>query len=219
MSVEKKQTIVFVCTGNTCRSPMAEALLSTEVRRLHLAGVSVCSAGVGVREENDLNGKSAKVLSDDGLTLPNFKSRKMTVQLLEEASAVICMTDAQRDFLREAKARLQGESAEQTVFSYRDVTGAEVPDPYGQDLDAYRKTYELLKDATPIILERFLGIKEETEEVKKASGESLLLVEEKPKKKTTKRKPSSAKKKSEKQENKKPVAKTATRKKQTKKEK
>lgn len=217
MDEKGQKTIVFVCTGNTCRSPMAEALMRAEIRRLRWTDVVATSAGVGVRAESDLNEKSARVLSDNGLTLPNFKSKKMTVDLLERAFLILCMTDDQRDFLRQAQMRLHGETKLNTVFSYRDITGSEIPDPYGQDLAAYQKTYEALAAATPLILERFFGVKEDEPTVP-IEEKTLLLVETKPKRKApSKRKPSQ--KQTEQKTTKKRSPQTGNRKKKNEKEK
>ena len=77
---EKK--IVFVCTGNTCRSPMAEAILRSELRRLNIGGVTVLSAGTRASESETMNPKSAAVLSENGLSIDNFNSRRLDGELL-----------------------------------------------------------------------------------------------------------------------------------------
>ena len=73
MMEEKK--IIFVCTGNTCRSPMAEAVLRSEFKRLNIGDVSVFSAGLEPSKNGNINPHSAAVLSENGLSIENFAAR------------------------------------------------------------------------------------------------------------------------------------------------
>lgn len=80
MMEEKK--IIFVCTGNTCRSPMAEAVLRSELKRLNIGDVSVFSAGLEPSKNGNINPHSAAVLSENGLSIENFASRALDEEML-----------------------------------------------------------------------------------------------------------------------------------------
>ena len=155
---EKK--IVFVCTGNTCRSPMAEAILRSELRRLNIGGVTVLSAGTRASESETMNPKSAAVLSENGLSIDNFNSRRLDGELLKSACAIICMTDALRDLLMDMRwniLRKEGYAEiENNVYSFSDLAGYEIPDPFGKELDCYRLTYRKLSEGMPRVIERLL---------------------------------------------------------------
>ena len=155
---EKK--IVFVCTGNTCRSPMAEAILRSELRRLNIGGVTVLSAGTRASESETMNPKSAAVLSENGLSIDNFNSRRLDGELLKSAFAIICMTDALRDLLMDMRwnvLRKEGYAEiENNVYSFSDLAGYEIPDPFGKELDCYRLTYRKLSEGMPRVIERLL---------------------------------------------------------------
>ncbi len=133
----KRRKVLFVCTGNTCRSPMAEALLQDMIKKRKIKFVDAVSVGLNVRKDDEINPLSKAVLAENGLTMPKFKPRQINKKLLDGAFVVITMTDAQKAYFNE----------DTRVFSMKDVAGAEIPDPYGQDIEAYRQTYLSLKSA------------------------------------------------------------------------
>ena len=143
MMEEKK--IIFVCTGNTCRSPMAEAVLRSEFKRLNIGDVSVFSAGLEPSKNGNINPHSAAVLSENGLSIENFASRALDEEMLTNAYAVICMTDSQRDILMDMRWNLLRRTGlseiENNVYSFSDIAGYEIPDPFGRDKECYRLTY------------------------------------------------------------------------------
>ena len=155
-----KKLIVFVCTGNTCRSPMAEAVFRQKAEELGLVKLKVCSAGTRAKKGDTLNEKSAQVLQEKGVAIGEFSAKKIDKKTLERSLAVICMTDTQRDLLMEMRwqaLRERGEEEiENNVYSFSELAGYEVLDPYGKDIDCYRYVYELIAGAMPMIADKLL---------------------------------------------------------------
>ena len=158
MNERKPKKIIFVCTGNTCRSPMAEALLKSELKRLHLQGVEVSSAGMTVGKESTANAYSIKTLAENGLELVNFRSTPLREWHLEN-SVIICMTERQREQLSQARLRLYHEGRisqkENNIYSFFELVGYEIPDPYGLTLDHYRYVFKKLAAAMQTVIEKF----------------------------------------------------------------
>lgn len=159
MVTAKQKKIVFVCTGNTCRSPMAEAAFSAFAQQKNLP-VIVMSAGIKVSpNERDINPKALAALRHYGLDFPYFSSTSLTKETLLSADIVLCMTRQQRDLLKSARKRLLAESgktrAKNTVFCFFDLTGADIPDPYGKGEEVYLSTLEAIMSAFPIIVEKW----------------------------------------------------------------
>ncbi len=159
MNKPKSKTILFVCTGNTCRSPMAETLLKAALKKQKLRGFLVKSAGISAKKGDTMNPKSAEVLAENGLARENFTSKKLTGKMLVDAFAVISMTGAQRDYLLDMrwhalkKAGLIDDEVENNVYSFAELTGYEVLDPYGKDLDCYRYVYGLIEAGVSALIE------------------------------------------------------------------
>lgn len=170
----KERKIIFVCTGNTCRSPMAEAILRSELKRLNIQNVTVLSAGIEASGKSNLNPKSAAVLSENGLSLENFNSRILDRELLEEAYAIVCMTDAQRDILMDVRwnllRRAGAAEIENNVYSFSDLAGYEIPDPFGRDIACYRQTYCKLTEGMSAIISALCVPKETAKEETKAAA-------------------------------------------------
>ena len=153
-----KKKIIFVCTGNTCRSPMAEALLNNELALRGLKGIVVTSAGTKAKRGDTINPKSAQVLAENGLAIEEFKSKKLNDRMLRDAYAIVCMTESQRDYLLDARwnaVRKTGEEdIEHNVYSFQELTGEEILDPYGRDIDCYRYVFALLKGGMSALIEK-----------------------------------------------------------------
>lgn len=155
-----KNKVVFVCTGNTCRSPMAEYIFRKRAAESGLDKLKVCSAGVRAKRGDGMNEKSARVLAEQGFDVLEFKARKVDKRLLKDSLAIVCMTDAQRDTLMELRWNALRESGEEeienNVYSFSDITGYQVLDPYGRDIDCYRYVYALLSDGMAAVLDAVL---------------------------------------------------------------
>lgn len=160
MAARKKKKIVFVCTGNTCRSPMAQLLLAKYLAEQKLKGFDVRSAGTAAKKGDTINPKSAQVLSENAIVCESFSSTKLTEKLLLDAFAVVCMTEKQREYLMDMrwnalkKAGRSLDEAENNVYSFAEITGYEILDPYGKDIDCYRYVYGLLAAGMPSLLEK-----------------------------------------------------------------
>lgn len=85
--------IVFVCTGNICRSPMGELLLS---RYLSGTSITVNSAGTKGLPMHPIDPSSARLMSSIGIDSSGFRSRRLTRQIAQEADLILCFEASQR---------------------------------------------------------------------------------------------------------------------------
>ncbi|MCD8306844.1 MAG: hypothetical protein LUD51_01245 [Clostridia bacterium] len=138
--------VVFICTGNTCRSPMAELILRQKLKEKKIRWWDVSSCGLQAEPGTGMSLYSRFALTEIGIDPGDFKSRQLTDAILKKSTVVFCMTDSQKRLL-EGKAH---------VFSIKDVTGREVPDPYGQGMEEYRAARDELMRACDTIIEDYI---------------------------------------------------------------
>lgn len=172
MKQTKEKNVIFVCTGNTCRSPMAEAIFRYEAKRRGLA-VSVCSAGTEADERGRMNVNSLRTLVNHGLSIENFSPTQLTIELVDSAFAVVCMTERHREIVKNAYARWKGVLAEEvkTVYAYSDFCGYSIPDPFGLAIEEYERTYLALEGGMSAIIEKLFA-EAAPKKTKKSGGKS-----------------------------------------------
>ncbi|MEW5866706.1 MAG: low molecular weight protein arginine phosphatase [Bacillota bacterium] len=136
--------IVLVCSGNTCRSTMAEAML-----RKALAdefggasdGVSVVSAGIYANEGDPASANAIAAMKELGLDIASHRARLLTDEILKDADLVLTMTSAHKQAVLLRYPSLQGKVMTLNEFAgLSDEFGPDIPDPFGRSIDVYRAT-------------------------------------------------------------------------------
>ncbi|MFW6059007.1 MAG: L-threonylcarbamoyladenylate synthase [Phycisphaeraceae bacterium] len=139
-------TLLLVCSGNTCRSPMAEGLarqMLAERRgiapdELEAAGLRVLSAGVSAGGGMPANEHAVEALKKQNIDLSQHRARELTPQMVHEADVIYTMTEAHR----EAVVALVPSAADKTFTL--DPNG-DIEDPLGSGASSYQRTAELIR--------------------------------------------------------------------------
>jgi protein-tyrosine phosphatase len=152
------QMVLLVCTGNTCRSPMAEMLLKQalaerlrcSIEKLEENGFFVMSAGISAAAGSPPSIEAVDVLMQQGLDLTQHESRPLTDQLVRHADLILTMTDGHRSAIVEHWP----EAANRVELLLPNE--CDVADPIGRPLEVYEKCAQEIKRGVSLVAERLI---------------------------------------------------------------
>lgn len=133
-------SILCVCTGNICRSPVAEAAL-----RAALPDIAVTSAGLHALVGRDIDVESATAASEQGISLSPHAARQFNAELGEQAELILVMDQDHRDEIIRRWPQFSGKTMLLGYFE----NSKSIPDPYRMGMGMHQRAVEMIRESVP----------------------------------------------------------------------
>ncbi len=153
--------VLIVCTGNTCRSPMAEGILKSILRDRGISNIEISSAGIGAMRGAPATSFAIEAARNWGVNITGHIARQLTRSLIDDADLILAMAPEHVEFI----LRNQPEAARKTFLikafpSPYSSKQERVQDPIGGPLEEYNQTYLELDEILRKIANRIIQLSE-----------------------------------------------------------
>lgn len=132
--------VLFVCTGNTCRSPMAEAILKSK----NMPGIEVKSAGVYATKGQEASTYATEILREHHI-MHKHATTPLSEEELDWATYIFTMTEGHKSIITQTFPKTLDKIFTLKEFVYDDIANRDIMDPFGGSHEMYRETFEELQ--------------------------------------------------------------------------
>lgn len=143
--------ILFVCTGNTCRSPIAEALMKEMAKEKGL-DIKVKSAGIYALDGQEASEEAIRVMQEEGIDISGHRANILYRNLVEDADLILTMSRSHKQQLLSKYGFLKGKIF--TLKEYAYSKEEDVEDPFGRGIEAYKIAKAEIKEALKKIIDK-----------------------------------------------------------------
>ncbi len=152
--------ILLVCTGNTCRTALAEALFEDEVHRRGNLEVDLDSAGTFALQDSKATNFAIKTMKKHGFNIDKHRAKQVDEELIDWADLILTMESMHIDHIEAMFPDTEGKIHTLVAYAYdsEDLDDYDIPDPYDEDLQEYEDCVQRLKQVITKAVDRLANL-------------------------------------------------------------
>ncbi len=147
----KKRMVLFLCTGNTCRSPMAAGYFEKLLEKKKINHIEVKSAGVSTISGLLATTETIQLLDKEGVDLRRHKSAQVTEDMIRRAYLILGMSPYHVQSAIRSCPEAKGKTFLLKEFTKSDRSNSQIPDPMGCTQEVYKSVFNEIKKAINLL--------------------------------------------------------------------
>lgn len=146
--------VMFICTGNICRSAMAHHLFERKIQEKRLADIEVFSCGIFAQEGERATGYAKKVMENYRISMENHRATPVEKSKIEQMDLILCATRAHKTSLIQKYPELRSKIFTMKEYAEYPGTDWDIEDPWGQSIEMYQESAKQIEKVLDKLLEK-----------------------------------------------------------------
>lgn len=146
-NLAKKKIILFVCTGNSCRSVMAKGLLEKKLKEMGRGDIQVLSAGIAIIGGYRATQETIELMQKQGIDISNHYTQRISPEMIKKSDIILVMEKMHEERIKQLAPEVKNRVFLLKEFAKIEDNNLDIADPIGKPVAIYEQTLYIIKEA------------------------------------------------------------------------